>query len=207
MYCSNCGSQVPDGVAFCSDCGFRVAGSTQEQMQQFQRQKNVVRQSEIEVLENAISYFGQKRVLYNKYDCVSDRLAHYSQGAKKSLLIWGILIAVMGTITMLMYPEAAIITFFILPGNVMIVGGIFMQVNNKRKYAYFFDEYIRIFDELMEHYRAYPNCPVGVEYSDPKILESVLAVLNSGRADTMKEGINLVISEQRELKRKQPGRP
>lgn len=41
MFCSNCGSQVPDGQAFCSNCGANVAGA---QAQPQQPQQNYYQQ-------------------------------------------------------------------------------------------------------------------------------------------------------------------
>lgn len=196
MFCNNCGSQVPDGASFCNNCGASIAGAAQAQMQQFQNQKNAVRQSEIASLEDAIAYFGQKRDLYNEYDLVSELVIDFARGAKKSLLVWGIIISALGVLMLLAGPEAfAGALLFIFPGAAMIVGGILMQVNNKKKYAYFSSEYTRISAELTDYYNAYPNCPVGAEYSNPEILESILGVLRSGRADTIKESINLLISD------------
>lgn len=194
MYCNNCGTLVPDGTSFCGNCGANVAGGAPTQIQQFQNQKNAVRQSEMTELENAIGYFGQKRDLFKEYDLVSDLVVEFAGGAKKSLLVWGIIISVLGLIALVGGGGAGSL-FFVLPGAAMIAGGILMQVNNKKKYAYFLDEYVRISGELMDYYNAYPNCPVGAEYSNPEILESILGVLKSGRADTIKESINLLISD------------
>ena len=196
MFCNNCGSPVPDGAAFCNSCGANLGGAVQTQAQQFHNQKNAIRQSEITELEDAIAHFDKKRNLFKEYDLVSDLVVDFAGGAKKSLLVWGIIISVLGTLVLLAGPEAFVgALLFIVPGAAMIVGGILMQVNNKKKYAYFLDEYVRISGELMDHYNAYPNCPVGAEYSNPEILESILGVLKSGRADTIKESINLLISD------------
>ena len=194
MYCNNCGSLVPDGTAFCGNCGANVAGGAPTQIQQFQNQKNVVRQSEMAELENAIGYFGQKRDLFKEYDLVSDLVVEFAGGAKKSLIVWGAIIFVVGLI-MLFSSAGGGSLLFILPGGAMIAGGILMQVNNKKKYQHYLDEYVRISGELMDYYNAYPNCPVGAEYSNPDILETILGVLKSGRADTIKESINLLISD------------
>lgn len=194
MYCNNCGTLVPDGTSFCGNCGANVAGGAPTQIQQFQNQKNVVRQSEMTELENAIGYFGQKRDLFKEYDLVSDLVVEFAGGAKKSLIVWGAIIFVVGMIALCGGGGAGSL-FFVLPGAAMIAGGILMQVNNKKKYKYYLDEYVRISGELMDYYNAYPNCPVGAEYSNPEILESILGVLKSGRADTIKESINLLISD------------
>ncbi|MEE1198055.1 MAG: zinc ribbon domain-containing protein [Acutalibacteraceae bacterium] len=194
MYCNNCGTLVPDGTSFCGNCGANVAGGAPTQIQQFQNQKNAIRQSEMAELENAIGYFGQKRDLFKEYDLVSDLVVEFAGGAKKSLIVWGAIIFVVGMIALCGGGGGGSL-FFVLPGAAMIAGGILMQVNNKKKYQQYLDEYVRISGELMDYYNAYPNCPVGAEYSNPDILESILGVLKSGRADTIKESINLLISD------------
>lgn len=205
MFCPNCGSQVPDGGAFCSNCGANVTGAVaqqnainaQIQMQQFQAQKNAVRQSEIAALESTYQYFSQKRAEFEEYDLVCDLVNYYAGGAKSSLLVWGCIIATFGLIGCLAGADAIVgcLLCFLLPGAAMIVGGILMKVNNRKKYAYFQDEYARLSQELYNYYMAYPNCPIGAEYANPEIISLIMGVLQSGRADTIKESINLLVAE------------
>lgn len=51
--------------------------------------------------------------------------------------------------------------------------------------------------ELEEHYRAYGTCIVGYEYTNPYILQSIRKVLCSGRADSIKEALNVLINDAR----------
>ncbi len=194
MYCNNCGSLVPDGTAFCGNCGANVAGGAPTQIQQFQNQKNVVRQSEMSDLENAWAYFNEKRDLFKEYDLLSELVVDFAGGAKKSLIVWGAIIFAAGMFALFGGGGAGSL-FFVLPGAAMIAGGILMQVNNKKKYNYYLNEFARVSGELTDYYNAYPNCPIGAEYSNPEIIESILSVLKSGRADTIKESINLLISD------------
>ena len=75
-----------------------------------------------------------------------------------------------------------------------------MKVNNRKKYSYFEKRYASLSKELFDHYISYPNCPVGPEYINPQILSLLHSVLLSGRADTVKESINLVIDETHRAK-------
>lgn len=211
MFCPNCGSQIPEGGAFCASCGTNVAQAVaapaqavvnaqavaNAQMQQFQAQKTAVRQSEIAALEGAYQYFAQKSSVFEEYDLVCDLVNDYAGGAKSSLLVWGCIITTFGLIACLSGPEAIVgcLLALVLPGIAMMVGGILMKVNNRKKYAYFQDEYARLSQELYDYYVAYPNCPVGAEYANPEILSLIMGVLQSGRADTIKESINLLIAE------------
>lgn len=219
MFCSKCGSQIPDGAGFCSSCGNAVNAAPavatpaapavdyqammQAQMmqaQQFQMQKNAVRQSEINALSAVYHYFNAKRSEFQQYDHVCEQLNHYSRGAKGALLVWGIIIMAFGAL-MSMGALAGEIPFpvplflFIFPGAAMLTGGIMLKKNNKRQCAYYQEEYLRLSAELNDYYAAYPQCPVGAEYANPEILELILGVLNSGRADTIKEAINVLIAE------------
>ncbi len=195
MFCPHCGQQVADGAAFCTACGKSVA-STPAPMIDFQAQKNAIRQSEIGSLTQALQHFNQKRDEFTEYDYVCELVNHYAKGAKGSLLVWGIIIATAG-ILMLMAPDAFLgaLIGFVIPGSAMIFGGIMMKVKNRKNYQYFQNEYARLSQELYDHYVSYPNCPVGPEYANPEILEIILGVLQSGRADTIKEAINLLIND------------
>ncbi len=198
MFCHHCGQQVADGAAFCTACGKSLtAAPTPSPAVDFQAQKNAIRQSEISALTKALQYFSQKRSEFTEYDYVCELVNHYAQGAKGSLLVWGCIIATIGLLTMLAGPEAMLgaLIGFVVPGAAMIFGGIMMKVKNRKNYQYFQDEYARLSQELYDHYVSYPNCPVGPEYANPEILEIILGVLQSGRADTIKEAINLLIND------------
>ncbi len=194
MYCNNCGSLVPDGTAFCGNCGTNVAGGAPTQIQQFQNQKNAIRQSEMAALENAWAYFDKKRDTFKQYDLLSELVVYYAGGAKKSLIVWGAIIFVLGVFALCGGGGAGSL-LFVLPGAAMIAGGILMQVNNKKKYNQYLEEFADVMTELNDYYNAYPNCPVGAEYSNPDIIESILNTIKSGRADTVKESINLLITD------------
>lgn len=204
MFCSKCGSQVADGAAFCASCGasLTVAPAPAQPAQpaiDFQAQKNAIRQSEMAALSNALDYFNQKRSEFEEYDLVCDLVADFARGAKSGLLVWGCIITTFGLLTLLS-GEAILplLLVLVLPGAAMIAGGILMKVNNRKKYEYFQNEYSRLSQELYTHYINYPNCPVGPEYSNPEILEIIMGILQSGRADTIKESINLAIREANE---------
>ena len=214
MFCPYCGSAVAEGGSFCAVCGKNVATTApaqpmpsvaeiqaqqQLQAQQYQMQKNAIRQSEINTLAQAIQYFSQKRSQFEEYDLVCDLVNDFAKGAKSGLLVWGCIIATFGLIatgsvvgTGDMFP---VMLFTLLPGIGMIVGGILMKINSRKKYEYFQAEYARLSDELYTYYLYYPNCPVGPEYVNPDILELIMEVLQSGRADTIKESINLLLAD------------
>lgn len=228
MFCIYCGTQVADGE-FCPHCGKRIALSqtnytpdpqaqtldaVEAQLLQFQVQKNAVRQSEINSLNNAIRHFSQKKAEFDEYDTVCNLVNDYARGAKKGLIVWGVIVAVIGLLVLLVsltlrqyihawdnyrfviqIPVKEILLFFVIPSAMMIAGGILMQINNRKKYAAYQEQCANLSQELYIHYTKYPNCPVGPEYTNPDILARIRDILISGRTDTIKESINILISD------------
>ena len=205
MFCPFCGATVADGAAFCSTCGKSLSAQPSVAVQappitDYQAQKNAVRQSEINALDNGLRYFMQKKDDFDAYDMVCELVNYYAGGAKSSLLVWGCIIATFGIIGLLAAASgggAALLGMFLaflLPGGMMIAGGILMKINNRKKYAYYQQEYANLSQSLYEHYLGYPNCPVGPEYVNPEILSLVMGILQSGRADTIKESLNILES-------------
>lgn len=206
MFCSYCGAQLADGSAFCSSCGSQLSQSVAapapaQVMQQpsYQEQKNAVRESEMAVMQSLYNHFSQAAEDYEAYDACCELVNYYSKGAKSSLLVWGCIIATFGIIACLA-PEAILgaLIGFLIPGAAMITGGILMKVANRKNYNEYLELYDQLSNSLAQHYDNYPNCPIGPEYSNPVILEGMMSILQSGRADTIKECINILIENARQ---------
>lgn len=211
MYCPNCGYSLADTTKFCPNCGESIAAAPApvpeaplrpDPMLQYQMQKNAVRQSEQQELDRLIHHFSQKETQYENYDLATEAVNHYSRGARKGLIVWGAILAAFGFIFLLAQFDsdasdlATVGLFvFLLPGLFMIFGGIMMQVANKKNYRRAVDIWDQLSMELYNHYTAYPNCPVGPEYSNPQILRALRSTLQSGRADTIKECLNLMVAD------------
>ncbi len=209
MFCSKCGNQIPDNSVFCSACGAQVnqAGNIQFQAQ-FQAQKNAIRQSEIQAVNNAINYFSQQKYTFEKFYNTFESVNYYKRGAKSGLIIWGAILcflgffaSITGTISAitertLVIPTLAVFFFiFSVPGMLMIIGGILMKINNRKKYKKAVQDYNEASAEINNIYASYTNCPVGMEYCNPNVLHIILNILESGRADTVKEAVNLLMQK------------
>lgn len=205
MFCPFCGAQVMDGASFCNACGGNITGAPAPAHNtapaynpvDYQTQKNAVRESEMTALAKTIDHFNLKKNEFDQYDAVCELVNYYSRGAKSSLIVWGAICFFLGIFCAFAMGDAAVapLLIFSLPGCLMIAGGILMKINSKKKYAFYQAEYARLSQELYEHYMAYPNCPVGAEYANPDILAVLMSYLQSGRADTIKESINVAVSE------------
>lgn len=216
MFCNKCGTQLPDGTPFCSSCGANLNASVnpaqapmmdyqaqmqmqQMQAQQYQMQKNSIRQSEIALLQNVYDHFNLKRATFQEYDKVGERLSYYQRGARSALIVWGAIITVISFMIASMVGSSsgafAVFLVFSFLGAGMIAGGVMMKVNNKKKLRLYESEYIRLSEELNAHYNAYPMCPVGAQYSNPEIIEVIMDVMQSGRANTIADAINILVSD------------
>lgn len=210
MFCSKCGQQMADTAQFCSNCGNSVTNNQQElandyyimnSMHQYQLQKTAMRQGELRTLDSLIMHFSQKENQYDEYDVVCAAVSHYGRGAKKGLIVWGAILSFFGFIFLLALADgetgaaSAGLIAFLLPGLFMIFGGIMMQVANKKNYNQALNRWAELSDELSRHYMAYPNCPIGPEYSNPHILMALRNTFQSGRADSIKECLNLMVAD------------
>ena len=57
------------------------------------------------------------------------------------------------------------------------------------------DRFRKTIDALSLHYQKYGYCAVGESYTNPKILGMIQNIIQLGRADTMKEAINVMIQD------------
>lgn len=55
-------------------------------------------------------------------------------------------------------------------------------------------------NEIGEHYFGFGYCPLGIEYTFPLTLEKIRQCLFSGRADTIKEAVNVLAMDERDAK-------
>ena len=90
MYCAYCGSYISDDATFCSKCGrqqqtaYAMAYNPgpqvnpMETQMAFQTQKNAIRQSEINRLNETINYFMYRKPEFDEYDVVCKKLNEYS---------------------------------------------------------------------------------------------------------------------------------
>lgn len=172
----------------------------------YQYQMNALRNSEMNALSVAWNYFAQLRGRYQEYDRVCKQVMYYARGAKNALLIWGSIALGIGLFFAFVFASSSdpevwegIIPFlciFGIPGLLMIGGGILMKVNNRRKLAKYQKQYVEQVRELCGYYAAYPGCPVGMEYSNPDAIAYMMKLLQSGRAYTIRDSINLMVSER-----------
>ena len=203
-FCIQCGSHLPDGSAFCSFCGAKqseaqtpVARQTSEDVSS--------RLTAISELEKLHAYFDQKASLYYALDKETADVERLSKGASKKLLTFGIIIAVFGGLPMLgelqNIGDVNLFGLFILLG-IMGVGVymIYVYMQKRDRYAAELEQAYSNIDkisaQLMQHYEAYGFCPIGAEYSDPRVIKQLTDIMKAGRADTIKESISVLLDDR-----------
>ncbi len=103
-----------------------------------------------------------------------------------------------GTVAVMVVPWiilAAGIALLVLSG---IKGRAYVgRVNAERErlLKHYEDRYDALANELNTYFMNYGYCPVAASYTNPRILELIREPINLGRADTIKEAINVMIMD------------
>lgn len=234
MYCPYCQTVLQDDAIFCSSCGKKVTSDTatansaavHPQMQQYQEQKEAVRNSELTSLQHLIQHFSKKQSAYDLYDETCKQLPRYARGTKSVPLVFGCILTSFGLFCIafmsfalfwsgseyhiaepfswkelpsIIPPDYAMTLFagacFTLIGSILILIWIMNKIKNTKRLNFYREQYSSLSQELNNHYLDYPNCPIGAEYTNPRILTRLERLILSGRADTMKESINRLLAD------------
>ena len=231
-YCPKCGSQIDDNARFCPSCGSSVslgdskevissagtgspayAGGTNQDIPQ----SYIVRDREKALLQRIFDYFNAKKAEYDEYDHVQEQLYRYKNGAKKAMLIVGIILLgisgffmlvslVMGAaaggrnVAVAMLGGAVYAIFPFIPGLILLLSYIGKNKKYKKIYAKLDERFGQLTDELVNNYNSFSgpfgfSCPIGFEYSNPGVIQAIAGVLQSGRAYTIQEAINLLLDD------------
>lgn len=209
MYCPKCGTQIEDGSSFCISCGSKITviASNQETQHNYVsplEQRINIRKSECEEIEKMIPYFSQKQDTYDEYDKTCAQLKPVFSTLITITLTLGIVSLAIGSLTLLIsYSCVGNEQLFgsrFFPAIIFILiglGSIAMCIVFKKLQNNYYQKTIRrineLSSELYQHYKGYGYCTVSAEYTNPSILRIILKTIESGRADTIKEAINILL--------------
>lgn len=224
MFCQNCGAALQNGASFCSICGMQQINTINNQsINDYQMQKNDVRQREIVFLDKTIKHFSQKRHRFIDYDSACEGINYYSKKRGLGLFITGIVLFVLSVLVSIflyfminVYKQVAefsasesvfavgkasvwswfilLLIFVIIPALIFTIIGACIKISNTKKKNYFEDTYSDLSQELYAHYRSYLSCPVEAAYCNPQVLEKLMSIIQSGKADTVNEALNIAVS-------------
>ena len=196
MFCQKCGNQTDSNAEFCPNCGNPMSGSQPQQRRvssvELRQQR---RQDELDELNKMIDYFSIKRNQYDEYDEVCERLNPNYLRKRPSLIIWGLVSAFWGVMFLM--------NGFIPLGIILLLGAgglIFAFVKStqarKNNYAAASQRYYELSDELYRHYCDYGPCLVSAGYSNPSNLLAIRQTIQSGRADTITDALNIMLDDE-----------
>ena len=78
------------------------------------------------------------------------------------------------------------------------------RINNNNKTLYDLSiEKKEISKRIVETYKAYPHCPIGIEYCRPEVISAIYQYIRKGRAETIKEAVNLLANDEYNFQMKQ----
>lgn len=210
QYCSKCGNQVMGD--FCSVCGTR-AGTVESSVNQLVR----IRQDSLDELSKMFSYFDQVRNQHEEYKEARKMADYHSNPLGGQLriapfLVPGIILTVvLGMFSLLpvsltnlnenngVLEIVLVIIPFLIPGLGLITAAVIRMIINKRRnkqrlklldyYSVRAEGYL---DGLQLHYNNYEGYRIALEYCDPAVLRLLWDVINSGRANTITDAINIL---------------
>ncbi len=211
MFCSNCGNAVNPQQKFCPFCGQALAvasvrntGYAAPQPVSNIQVTSRIRQEELRQMDNLLSYFSLKQQQYNEYDRVSAFINESNHVCMVPALVWGIILSVIGlymgiylgiALTGALLIAVVLILLFCSPGTGLILLYVFRNIKRTKDLSSALIRYHQLAEELTNHYNAYINCPIGPEYTNPSNLDVVRRTIISGRADTVKEALNILVED------------
>ena len=208
--CPNCNGQVQidatQNFGFCSYCGTRLAFSHGTPTNATQTVANN-REAALKEIQKVINHLQQISSHFKEIDKLHDDIyqlkrqqynAYVVCGAFSLIMSYYFLINVAGS----EYSSSIRVVFFLLFLGFLGMG-LFLLVyrlslRNKLKLSIVEKEKIieNLNQEIQNKYYEYPNCPIGYEYFRPEMLNTIQNYIRQGRAESIKEAINLISSDQ-----------
>lgn len=207
-YCINCGSELVEGSNYCPKCGNKVTNATADKpnsekqasipSNDFKSSVNdVSKEDVIRNLERLKNYFSSKETQYN----LRNNYINYLNTVKKPGLFAWILGG--GALSFVFYFLLFAITSIDIGGigffgvwiAITIGGYIHFKKKTESNIANTRLALEKLENELNEHYAKASNCIIAFEYSEPEIIQRLIVLLSNGRADTLKEAINVMLDD------------
>lgn len=218
-FCTKCGTQMEDDVNFCPKCG--TASNSANQVVNVESKSEVSEKDSSSIvakLKELHSYFSEIGNAYNIFDngigLIND--AEWRKTVNKRykgsiiyLSISAVIVLFFGIFAIISAIQDDWLAFglTILAGGefaialviaFLIVGLIYITRYSKHKKVLdFYDKNVPIAQkQIQEHYAKLENCPLGIDYTSPSTIERLVYYLNSYRADSLKEAINVLEDER-----------
>ena len=154
-----------------------------------------IAEKSIAQMQDMMEYFGEKQEKYTEMTLVTKEKADLEQTSSNGLLTVGLVW--MAFVILISKGSLSIIIFFSIPSMIMFAIWNFFRKRKVNKINMLTKKKEAIAKELAEHYVLYENCPLGIEYTNPVDLYIMQSIILQGRADTIKEALNIYINDMR----------
>ena len=162
-------------------------------------------------MNTILNHFAPKVDLYQKYENVNRDIQKFSK-TSIAPLVWGIIVSIIGIALVVdgifgVKHEADKVPYYISGGIFiafaagLIVMFVLKKINHKKKKEALIEEAGELSNQLNLLYNGCGNCPVGAEYTDPRILYKIQAIIISGRCATIPEALSTLLTLQRNYQR------
>lgn len=226
-YCGHCGEKLKEGLRFCTRCGnqIEIEEAKMDSRDGASSCRNAtdiskIRNDSIVEIDRMIEFFSVKSSKYDEYELLMERINQATSkcdkvsqsGSRKGGFRTYMFLALTAFWLVFLYDTNSgftrtehIVTIGILvllvlgfvSGVLNMLGISLISIKAKKEIRKNINKLCELEGELEEHYRAYGTCIVGYEYTNPYILQSIRKVLCSGRADSIKEALNVLINDAR----------
>lgn len=162
------------------------------------------REQSMEELRKMYTYFSKKKAAYDEFDRLDKLICEQSKPIKKRGKTWGILLSIVGGVLLLASYSGTVMTGTPIMGLIFLGIGILLisshssKTKNRQKTLQDATKRMEeLAQELTIHYNKYGYCQLGLEYTFPHTIESIYETIRLGRADTIKDAVNLLINDER----------
>lgn len=193
-FCKQCGTDL-NGARFCPSCG--TAADTEMVAAQSQNVAPIgadVRQRSLADLDHMLRYFGVKQAQYDEYDSVTEEVERRRQKSYLGLILTGVAICILVCI-FTSGDFFGVLCLGLFLASPFVVTAILLGKGNKKKLNTAMVKQSALATELNDYYTAYGYCPVGMEYTNPKILYKINDIIRMGRANNPGDAINLLLDD------------
>ncbi len=197
--CEKCGSPIKEGSKFCTSCGSPIRVEQKAEPQRPVYTDGLAYRNKAELLAELTreqQYFAARITDYDEIIRITNEKINAKPPKTGTQIFVSGLTTTIGSIIMMILGVMFLIIGLAV-GLVMIVIGIVRELKGNKPMAAFEQQQearqARINDieqALKQYHAAYGPCLVAYKYSDPKVIQTLISTVQSGKADSIKEAIH-----------------
>lgn len=200
-FCKQCGTDLR-GARFCPKCGTSADGEMMvQQRREVAYSATNIRRESLEEMDRMLTYFGKKKAEYVQYEALDDEIRRRQTQGYYGWLIAGVIMALVAFFLLKISGNLDQIDGYIIFGiPVVVVFSIFalLRKNNEKRIRIAQRKFAKVSTELTDYHAAYGYCPLGVQYTNPIILNVLNSLIHEGQASTPEEALKCFIKDIRD---------